>query len=73
MKRITQISCITAAILLFASCSGEKKDAKAEKEELPLVKIEKVTEQSVPQISNYTATVEAYKKIKVFFVTQEAL
>ena len=63
MKRIKQISCITAAIMLLTACSGEKKETKTDaKEELPIVKVEKVSEQSVPQISTYTATVEAYKK-----------
>lgn len=63
MKRIRQISCITAAIMLLTSCGGEKKETKTDPaDELPIVKVEKVTEQSVPQISTYTATVEAYKK-----------
>ncbi len=63
MKRIRQISCITAAIMLLTSCGGEKKETETDtKDELPIVKVEKVTEQSVPQISTYTATVEAYKK-----------
>lgn len=63
MKRIKQMSCIAAVIVLLTSCGGEKKETKAEaKEELPVVKVEKVSVQSVPQISTYTATVEAYKK-----------
>ena len=54
---------ITAAGALLASCSGKgKADMAAEmKEELPLVKVENVYEEEVPQESEYTATVEAFK------------
>lgn len=62
MKTLKQISCFVAALLLITSCTGNKDANKtAAKVELPIVKIEKVGEEEVAQISNYTASVEAYK------------
>lgn len=51
-----------AVIVGFVSC-GKKEEAKsdASKEDVPVVKIERVVEEIVPQTTNYTATVEAYK------------
>lgn len=58
--RLTTVSTIAVVALLLAGCSG-KKAQKQEKEELPLVSIESVQAEDVPQISTYTATVEAFK------------
>lgn len=58
-QKIKLLSVAAFALLLF-SCT-EKKEKAVEKDELPLVGIEKVTMEAVPQISEYTATVEAFK------------
>jgi len=61
------LSAATLSILLFsASCSsGSDKSASVtatqQQEELPIVETQTVYEQQVPQISEYTATVEAFK------------
>lgn len=57
---------LIATLSVTTSCSGgDKESAGAEttvvNEELPAVEIQKVSEESVPQIAEYTATVEAYK------------
>lgn len=57
---------LLATLSVTTSCSGgDKESAGAEttvvNEELPAVEIQKVSEESVPQIAEYTATVEAYK------------
>ncbi|MEG2674424.1 MAG: efflux RND transporter periplasmic adaptor subunit [Muribaculaceae bacterium] len=61
MNTLKQISCIAVAFLTVASCTGNKDAEKTKVEELPIVKLENVMEEEVPMISNYTATVEAYK------------
>lgn len=57
---------LSGAVLSLPACSGSKENAdstvvESTEEELPVVDIQQVTEESVPQISEYTATVEAYK------------
>ena len=52
---------VACASALLISCSGKKEQAATATEELPLVTIEKVTEEDVPQIVSYTATVEPFK------------
>lgn len=50
------------AVALFFSC-GEKKDTAAQVvEKTPLVKVQSVKTQMVPQIGTFTATVEPYKQ-----------
>lgn len=52
----------TAAALLtvaLTACSGGDKEQKEEQEELPIVKIENVSERDVDQVGTYTATAEA--------------
>ena len=51
---------IVLATLLLAGCSG-KNENKGAKEELPLVTVQSVFVQEVPNRSEYTATVEAFK------------
>ena len=49
--------------LLFVACSGEKENTEqAEEETVQLVKVARVTEQAVPQVVSYTATIEPYKR-----------
>ena len=54
-----------AAISLTMACGCSKSDsgstAAAQQEELPTVDVMQVFAQEVPQITEYTATVEAYK------------
>lgn len=50
-----------AALLGLGACTSGDEKAAVKKEELPIVKIEQVYEQAVPQIAEYTATVEAFK------------
>ncbi|MDR1601401.1 MAG: efflux RND transporter periplasmic adaptor subunit [Tannerella sp.] len=58
MKLVTLMS-----VVLLAACSGQKETADVGKvEEKPVVKLEKVRLQSVPQTQEYTATVEAEAK-----------
>lgn len=51
------------AAVLFVACSGKQDTAgQAEEETVQLVRVEKVTEQAVPQVASYTATIEPYKR-----------
>ncbi len=50
---------ISALSLLMTACTGSEK--KEIVEQLPIVKIQKVYAEDVPQISSYTATVEPFK------------
>ena len=47
--------------LMGSACTGKDEAKKETKEELPLVKVATVLEEEVPQTSEYTATVEAFK------------
>lgn len=47
--------------LMSSACTGKDEAKKETKEELPLVKVATVLEEEVPQTSEYTATVEAFK------------
>lgn len=56
------IAILTLAALTLSGCgSSEKKNDNAAVEEKPMVDIEKVNARSVPQMAQYTATVEAFK------------
>ncbi|MGN1245112.1 MAG: efflux RND transporter periplasmic adaptor subunit [Muribaculaceae bacterium] len=61
MKSINRLMGMACASALLFSCSGKQEQAATVAEELPLVTIEKVTEEDVPQIVSYTATVEPFK------------
>ena len=61
MKSINKLMSVACASALLISRSGKKEQAATATEELPLVTIEKVTEEDVPQIVSYTATVEPFK------------
>lgn len=51
------------AALLFVACSGSKESTEqTEEETVQLVKVARVTEQAVPQVVSYTATIEPYKR-----------
>ena len=52
---------MACASLLLVSCSGKEETATKQVDEKPLVKIQKVYEQEVPQMAEYTATVEGFK------------
>ncbi len=68
MKRINYFTAaIIGPALLLASCSGSKEDEKAgqKQDEATLIKVENVRIQQVPQIAEYTATVEPYKKNQI--------
>ena len=58
----SQLLGIAAFALIFGACtSNEEKQAVVVEEQLPIVKIEKVYAEDVPQIGSYTATVEPFK------------
>ena len=61
MNSIKQILSMACASLLLVSCSGKEETATQQVDEKPLVKIQKVYEQEVPQTAEYTATVEGFK------------
>lgn len=61
MNSIKQILSMACASLLLVSCSGKEETATKQVDEKPLVKIQKVYEQEVPQMAEYTATVEGFK------------
>lgn len=62
MKSLKQIVGIACASLMMVACTANKDEAKKDAvAELPVVKVQKVFEADVPQISEYTATVEAFK------------
>lgn len=63
-KTYIRLSGLLSLMFLAIGCSGseEKNESTAEKvEELPKVEIQQVHSQEVPQIAEYTATVEAFK------------
>lgn len=62
MKRYNKLSllCIVAATIGLTSCgNSQQKVAATQEDERVAVRIEKVTQQAVPQTSEFTATVEA--------------
>ncbi len=61
MKYINRILSLAMASAMLFSCSSKKEEKTEQKEELPLVTIEKVTAEDVLQNASYTATVEAFK------------
>ena len=61
MNSIKQILSMACASLLLVSCSGKEDTATQKVDEKLLVKIQKVYEQEVPQVAEYTATVEGFK------------
>ena len=61
MNSIKQILSMACASLLLVSCYGKEETATKQVDEKPLVKIQKVYEQEVPQTAEYTATVEGFK------------
>ena len=65
MKSINKFIGMACVSALLFSCSEKKDNAAEQKEELPLVSIEKVMEEDVPQIVSYTATVEPFKRNKI--------
>lgn len=52
---------ITALSVLMTACSGSEEKKEAVVEQLPIVKVQKVYAENVPQIKSYTATVEPFK------------
>lgn len=58
MKKIRYIVAALAFVLAMGACSKDKAAQEAEKEDLPVVKTMKVSEQDVDQINVYTASVE---------------
>ena len=64
MKKEHLIGMLAAcSALLFVACSGEKENTEqAEEETVQLVKVARVTEQAVPQVVSYTATIEPYER-----------
>ncbi len=61
MKNLKNISLMALVTLTALTGCTDKATQKVTTEEKPIVKIENVTEESVPQLANYTATVEAFK------------
>lgn len=60
MKKKIQLVAVLMSTVLLAACSGQKEKTDVVKvAEKPVVKLEKVRLQSVPQTQEYTATVEA--------------
>lgn len=64
MKKEHLIGMLAAcSALLFVACSEQKENTEqAEEETVQLVKVARVTEQAVPQVVSYTATIEPYKR-----------
>ena len=64
MKRKHLIGMMAAcSALLFVACSASKENSRqVEEETVQLVRVARVTEQAVPQIVSYTATIEPYKR-----------
>ena len=61
MNSIKKLFSVACASLLLLSCTSKDESAATKVEEKPLVKILQVYEQDVPQIVDYTATVEGFK------------
>lgn len=68
MNIIKTIAVMGLAGLTMTSCTGKKQEA-APKEELPIVQVETSSEKFVPQTSEYTATVEAFKTNNIMSAT----
>lgn len=63
-RQIISLALISGVIIPLASCSSNdktKNEASATNENLPLVETQQVHDQEVPQITEYTATVEGFK------------
>lgn len=58
MKNYKYISSALVLALAMAACGKDKTESESEKEDLPIVKTMKVSEQDVDQLNVYTATVE---------------
>ncbi|MDE6561476.1 MAG: efflux RND transporter periplasmic adaptor subunit [Muribaculaceae bacterium] len=58
MKTYKYVSSALVLALALAACGKDKAETESEKEELPVVKTMKVSEQDVDQLSVYTASVE---------------
>lgn len=58
MKTYKYVSSALVLVLALAACGKDKADKESEKEDLPVVKTMKVSEQDVDQLSVYTASVE---------------
>lgn len=56
-----QFLALTMAAAMMAACTGNKDEKKAVQEELPVVKVQSVYQETVQLTSEYTATVEAFK------------
>ncbi|MBO4814412.1 MAG: efflux RND transporter periplasmic adaptor subunit [Muribaculaceae bacterium] len=67
---LKSLLCVAMGCALLTSC-GSKKDDKmgGMKEELPIVKVETVTDGTVDAVSEYTATVEAFKSNNITSAT----
>lgn len=59
MKRYMTYTAVSLLTMAMTACSGSKKEEQDAREELPIVKIETVTEREVEQTGTYTATAEA--------------
>ena len=57
----TQLFGLAALSLLMTACTGGEEKKEVAEEALPIVKVEKVYAEEVPQIGSYTATVEPFK------------
>ena len=57
MKTYKYVSSALVLALALAACGKDKAETESEKEELPVVKTMKVSEQDVDQLSVYTASV----------------
>lgn len=58
MKTYKYVSTALVLALALGSCGKEKAEKESEKEEIPVVRTLKVTEQDVDQLATYTASVE---------------
>lgn len=59
MKTYKYVSAALVMALALGACGKDKAEKESEKEDVPVVRTLKVTEQDVNQLSTYTATVEA--------------
>lgn len=61
MRTLKTLFSALLSIMLITSCSSKEEKTVEKVDDKPIVKLALVNEENVPQISEYTATVEAYK------------
>lgn len=75
MNFIKKTICLATSAMMLAACSGgdNKEQKETVTESKPRVKVMSVTKENVPQIVQYTATIEAYKTNNITTSTQNRI